>query len=145
MKHTLLCLFLFGITSYVAAQDTLKAPVRQKFHFSAGDQDTTVGYTQVMRVGNFVYVSGTVSANIDSASVMQLYAVLELSLRRFGASLQHVVKETVYTTDMEAWKAMIPIRKSWYKNDYPTATWVEVKALFVPEAKVEVEVMAQLK
>ena len=140
----IICLLIICCTA-VIAQDSTKFPIRLKYHFSEGAQDTTVGYTQVMRVGQMIYVSGTVTSSIDSASVMQLYAVLELSLRRFGGSLQQVVKETVYTTDMEAWKKMIPIRKTWYKGDYPTASWVEVKGLFVPEAKLEIEVMAQVQ
>ena len=32
-----------------------------------------------------------------------------------------------------------------YKNDFPAATWVQVVRLFMPDAKLEVEVIAHLK
>ena len=34
------------------------------------------------------------------------------------------------------------IRKAFYKNQYPAATWVEIKRLFMEQAKLEVELIA---
>jgi 2-iminobutanoate/2-iminopropanoate deaminase len=52
-----------------------------------------------------------------------------------GLTFAHVIKENLYTTDIEA-------RKAFYQNDFPAATWVQVQQLFVPELKVEVEWIA---
>jgi enamine deaminase RidA (YjgF/YER057c/UK114 family) len=55
-----------------------------------------------------------------------------------------VVKETLYTTDIEAVKANNAVRKAFYKGDFPAATWVQISRLFRPTALVEVEVVAHL-
>jgi enamine deaminase RidA (YjgF/YER057c/UK114 family) len=69
---------------------------------------------------------------------------LERSLKSFGATFQHVVKENLYTTDIEAMKQFNDSRKVFYKNDYPAATWVQVSRLYMAEAKLEVELIAHL-
>ena len=117
---------------------------KKKFHFGA-EQDTVGGYTQALRVGNVIYISGTVATDISEKDVRRVYRVIEKSLEPFGATLQNVVKETVYTTDIEAMKSFNNIRKAIYKGDYPAATWVQISRLFMPEAKLEIEVIAHLK
>jgi len=116
---------------------------KKKFHFGA-EQDTAGGYTQALRVGNVIYISGTVATDITEKDVRRVYRVIEKSLEPFGATLQNVVKETVYTTDIEAMKSFNNIRKAIYKGDYPAATWVQISRLFMPEAKLEIEVIAHL-
>lgn len=117
---------------------------KKKFHFGA-EQDTVGGYTQALKVDNVIYISGTVATAITEKDVRRVYKVIEKSLEPFGATLQNVVKETVYTTDIEAMKTFNNIRKSIYKGDYPAATWVQISRLFMPEAKLEIEVVAHLK
>lgn len=117
---------------------------KKKFHFGA-EQDTAGGYTQALRVGNVIYISGTVATDITEKDVRRVYRVIEKSLEPFGATLQNVVKETVYTTDIEAMKSFNNIRKAIYKGDYPAATWVQISRLFMSEAKLEIEVIAHLK
>lgn len=119
-------------------------PYKEKFHFSLGQQDTVGGYTQVIRTGNTIYVSGTVAVNITEKDVAYVYKVIEKSLQHFGASLQNVMKETIYTTDIESMKALNHVRKRAYGGDYPTSTWVQINRLFMPEAKLEIEVVAVL-
>lgn len=117
---------------------------KKKFHFGK-EQDTVGGYTQALRVDNVIYISGTVATDITEKDVRRVYRVIEKSLEPFGATLQNVVKETVYTTDIEAMKSFNNIRKAIYKGDYPAATWVQISRLFMPEAKLEIEVIAHLK
>jgi enamine deaminase RidA (YjgF/YER057c/UK114 family) len=117
---------------------------KKKFHFGA-EQDTAGGYTQALRVDNVIYISGTVATDITEKDVRRVYRVIEKSLEPFGATLQNVVKETIYTTDIEAMKSFNHIRKAIYKGDYPASTWVQISRLFMPEAKLEIEVVAHLK
>ncbi len=35
-------------------------------------------------------------------------------------------------------------RKLFYKNDFPSATWVQVSRLYMSDAKLEVELIAHL-
>ncbi|OJW35316.1 MAG: translation initiation inhibitor, yjgF family protein [Sphingobacteriales bacterium 46-32] len=107
-------------------------------------QDTTAGYAQVVKVGNVLYISGAVSTEITPGGITQVYRALERSLKSFGATFQNVVKENLYTTDIEAMKRNNNSRKVFYKNDFPAATWVQVSRLYMPEAKLEVELVAHL-
>ena len=73
-----------------------------------------------------------------------LYAGIERTLKHYGAGFQNVVKENLVTTDIEAVKAANHIRKSFYKGDFPAATWSQVTRLYMSTALVEVEVIAHL-
>ncbi|MDF2179379.1 RidA family protein [Aliiglaciecola sp. CAU 1673] len=56
-----------------------------------------------------------------------------------------VVKETLFTKDMEEMKANMGVRKAFYPDgQYPAASWVQINRLFMPDSLVEVEVMAYL-
>jgi enamine deaminase RidA (YjgF/YER057c/UK114 family) len=67
-------------------------------------------------VDNVIYVSGTVALDIIIESIKHVYKVIQKSLEPFGATLQNVVKETIFTTDIEAIKKHINIRKEIYKG-----------------------------
>ena len=117
---------------------------KQKFHFGNGVQDTAAGYAQAVKVDNIIYISGTVARDITPGGIKQLYTTLEKTLAHYGAGFQHVVKENLYTTDIEAMKSHNEIRKVFYKNDFPAATWVQISRLYMPDAKLEVELIAHL-
>lgn len=120
------------------------APVKKdKYHFGQ-QQDEQAGYTQAIKVGNNIYVSGTIATSIDSLGITQLYNTIKLTLQHYGATFRHVVKENLYTIDIEAMKANNRFRKIFYQNDFPAATWVQVSRLYMHQAKVEVEVIAIL-
>ncbi|RXK60062.1 RidA family protein [Lacibacter luteus] len=125
------------------AQQT-KAPIeKEKWHWgNPNKQDTASGYAQTLKVGDVLYISGTVSTTLDEAGVKRLYSGLERSLKQYGLTFQHVVKENLYTTDIEAMKQLNDVRKQFYKGDFPAATWVQITRLFMPEAKLEVELVA---
>jgi len=141
MKIALLCIsFILTFASLSAQTQPIE---KKKFHFGS-EQDTTAGYAQVVKVDNILYVSGTVSRDITSAGIQRIYQTIERSLNHFGASLQNVVKENLYTTDIEAMKTHNEARKKMYNGDYPAATWVQISRLYMPDAKLEIEVIAHL-
>ena len=132
---------LFSVTA--SAQQT-KAPIeKEKWHWGdPNKQDTAAGYAQALKVGEVLYISGTVSLTIDEAGIKRLYSNLERSLKQYGLTFQHVVKENLYTTDIEAMKQFNYVRKQFYKGDFPAATWVQIARLYMPEAKLEIELIA---
>ena len=142
MKSILLSLFFLTATGICLAQDNRIE--KKKFHFGA-EQDTAGGYTQAIKVDNVIYVSDTVALNVTPEDIRRVYKVIEKSLEPYGATLQNVVKETIYTTDIEAMKKHNGIRKEIYKGDYPSSTWLQVSRLFMHEARLEIEVIAHLK
>lgn len=136
------CLALLGLTGSLSAQENLIK--KEKFHWVANAQDTAAGYAQAVKVDNVIYISGTVALNVTPAGIRQLYGGLEKTLQHFGASFQNVVKENLYTTDIEAMKQHNEARKAFYKGDFPAATWVQVSRLYMHEARLEVELVAYL-
>lgn len=137
MKTYLLAVLLCGA---VSAQKIEK----QKWHWGNTGQDAEAGYAQVVKVDNILYISGVPALGLGEKDVEKLYQAIEISLKQYGATFEHVVKENLYTTDIDAMKAVNAARKKFYKNDYPAATWVQVDRLYMPEAKVEVDVIAHL-
>ncbi len=142
MKYIALLLLSLTSTVLLAQENEI---VKEKWHWDNKlKQDTTAGYVQVVKVGNILYISGAVSTDITAEGITRVYRALERSLKSFGATFQNVVKENLYTTDIEAMKRNNDSRKVFYKNDFPAATWVQVSRLYMPEAKLEVELVAHL-
>jgi len=135
--------FLFLLNTNITAQNNdIK---KEKWHWgNALQQDTSAGYVQVVRVENMLYISGAVARDVTPEGITRVYQSLERSLKSFGATFQNVVKENLYTTDMEAMKKYNDARKVFYKGDFPAATWMGVARLFMADAKLEVELIAHL-
>jgi 2-iminobutanoate/2-iminopropanoate deaminase len=135
--------FIFLATTNIAAQNNeIK---KEKWHWgNALRQDTSAGYVQVVKVENVLYISGAVARDVTPEDITRVYQSLERSLKSFGATFQNVVKENLYTTDMEAMKRYNDARKVFYKGDFPAATWMGVSRLFMADAKLEVELIAHL-
>ena len=136
-------IFIFLVNTNVAAQNNdIK---KEKWHWgNALQQDTSAGYVQVVKVENVLYISGAVARDVTPEGITRVYQSLERSLKSFGATFQNVVKENLYTTDMEAMKRYNDARKVFYKGDFPAATWMGVSRLFMADAKLEVELIAHL-
>jgi 2-iminobutanoate/2-iminopropanoate deaminase len=140
---TLLVCFQFIFLLSASAQDNIIK--KEKWHFeNALKQDTSAGYVQVVKVDNVLYISGAVARDVTPEGITRVYQALERSLKSFGATFQNVVKENLYTTDMEAMKKYNDARKVFYKGDFPAATWMGVARLFMADAKLEVELIAHL-
>ena len=137
----LLLIILFG-TSLRAQNNDIN---KEKWHWgNAQKQDTSAGYVQVVKVDNVLYISGAVARDVTPEGITRVYQALERSLKSFGASFQNVVKENLYTTDIEAMKKYNDARKAFYKGDFPAATWTQITRLFMADAKLEVELIAHL-
>jgi len=118
---------------------------KEKWHWGNSlKQDTSAGYVQVVKIDNVLYISGAVARDVTPEGIASVYSSLEKCLKSFGATFQNVVKENLYTTDMEAIKKYSDARKVFYKGDFPAATWVQISRLFMSEAKLEVELIAHL-
>ena len=143
MKHLILLPFLLIFTNTFSQERNIK---KDKWHWNNNKmkQDTTAGYCQVLKVDNVLYISGAVTTEISPKGIQAVYNDLKASLASFGATFQHVVKENLYTTDIEAMKKYNDVRKKFYNNDFPAATWIQVQRLYMSDAKLEVELIAHL-
>jgi 2-iminobutanoate/2-iminopropanoate deaminase len=142
MRTLLLLISLFTWSMSFAQQSPI---VKEKWHWGRElKQDTSAGYAQVVKVDNVLYISGAVTSNLTPEGITQVYNALERSLKSFGADFRNVVKENLYTTDIETMKKYNEARKVFYKGDFPAATWVQISRLFMENAKLEVELIAHL-
>lgn len=134
-----------SILSSIMLSAQEKTITKEKWHWgNALKQDTSAGYVQVVKVENVLYISGAVARDVTPEGITRVYQSLDRSLKSFGATFQNVVKENLYTTDMEAMKKYNDARKAFYQGDFPAATWMGVSRLFMADAKLEVELIAHL-
>ena len=106
------------------------------------DSEDVTGYRTAVRVGNTLYLSGSTAGGEMPDAIRKSYGNLQKVLAHFGLGFQHVVKETVYTTQFDALKANTAIRREFYGNEFPSATWVQVARLWDPAYVIEVELTA---
>jgi len=79
--------------------------------------------------------------------MQQAYHNADVLLRRFGASLDDVVEEVVYTLDIDAaFQAAGPVRKAAYGRSDPqvASTLVGVTRLAIPGQLVEIKMIARV-
>ena len=107
--------------------------------------EEAVGYTQAVKTGNTVYISGYTSGGDVATQIKNVYEGLQKVLEKYGLGFEDVVKENLYTTDIRGFSQHLEVRKKFYNGRYPAASWVEVQALLDPAAKLEVELVAVLQ
>jgi enamine deaminase RidA (YjgF/YER057c/UK114 family) len=133
----LLC--LFSATALLAADP---APALKTDRFKLGDWEDEIGYRQAVRVGDTLYVSGIAGAGAMPDAIKGVYGELRQVLAHYGLTFAHVVKENAYTTDLEALKTNLAVRRAFYGRDFPAATWVQISRLYQLDQVLEVELIA---
>ena len=107
--------------------------------------------SQGLRVGDLLFVSG--QAGIDEkgqlvgigdfdAQADQTFRNLARVLEAGGSSLAHVVKVTIFLTDMANFPKIVELRGKWFTPPYPADTIVQVQSLYRPEVMLEIEAIA---
>ena len=118
---------------------------------STKDAPGAVGpYSQAVRVGSMIFCAGQIpldpkSGNIESQDVgEQAKRVLEnigAVLKAAQVDYSHVVKTTVFLTDLADFQTVNAIYAGFFRENPPARSTVQVSAL--PKgAKVEIEVIA---
>jgi len=114
-------------------------------HHSNEAIEREIGYCEVVRVGHTVYVSGMVARGPMAEAVPRVYESLRKVLAANGLSFADVVKENVYATDLDAFIANKALRRSFFGDRLPAATWVQVQRLYDASFVVEVEMIAEAR
>jgi reactive intermediate/imine deaminase len=111
-------------------------------------------YTDAVRAGNLLFVSGCVAVDADGklvgegdvvAQARRVFANIGLCLEAAGATFADVVKVTTYLTDVADRAAINPVRQEFFGDARPASTLVEVSALVLPEFLIEVEAVAVIR
>jgi 2-iminobutanoate/2-iminopropanoate deaminase len=123
---------------------------KEVFEAFEGQQDQ-FGYSQAVAVGDTIYVAGMLGIGeglvIPDDVVEQValaYRNIAETLAHFGADMSHVVDQKVYVTDIDAAMGALEVRKAAYpQGGLPASAMVEVSRLALPQAKVEISVIAR--
>ena len=108
-------------------------------------------YTDAVRVGNLLFVSGCapvdgtgalVGGDDAQAQTRQVLSNMRTILAAAGASFADVAKVTVYLTDIADRPAVNVVRKEFFGAARPASTLIEVSALAIDGMKVEIEAVA---
>lgn len=101
--------------------------------------------------GTFVFTSGQVARNSQGEIVGKgdIKAQTRLALENIksvletgGATLEDIVKLTVFVTNVEHFTQIHEVRAEYFKTDYPASTLVEITALVHPDMLIEIEAIA---
>ena len=110
-----------------------------------------IGFSRAVRVGDTVYVSGTVAWGEDGsfvgegdvyAQAKQALRNIEKALQQAGASLSDVVRTRIYLTDIDRWEEAARAHAEAFAAVKPAATMVEVSRLADAVMLVEIEAVA---
>jgi 2-iminobutanoate/2-iminopropanoate deaminase len=144
-KRSFFCgiILLVLIAFKVDAQSQKTIIKKEKFNINKAGEDE-IGYTQAVKVGNTIYISGAVGWGKTQDALKLVYDELEKSLKYYHATFENVVKENLYALALDSVIKYKDIRKFYYKNDFPAATWVQVSRLYNEGLVVEVELVAVL-
>ena len=113
------------------------------------------GYSQAVKVGDTIYLSGQVSHDDEGkivgpkdmeAQMRQAYANIKKVLSQYGATMDNLVDEILFVTDMDAaFAAAVKCRREIFSGVPSVAsTIVQIQRLAFPDLMIEIRCVAKL-
>ena len=107
---------------------------------------------QAVVAGNTVYLRGQVAQDLETRESLAVgdpadqaekaMANIAMLLEESGSKLEHIVKVTIYLTDIRYREDVYRVIGRWLKGVFPVSTGLTVPALARPEWLVEIDVIA---
>ncbi|MDX1582861.1 MAG: RidA family protein [Thermoanaerobaculia bacterium] len=116
-----------------------------------GKWEPIAGYSRAVRVGPFVYVSGTtatdergqvVGLGDPAKQTAQALSNIEKALTEAGARMSDVVRTRIYVTNIDLWEKIGRAHAAAFGEVRPTTSMIEVSRLVEPSMLVEIEAEA---
>jgi len=118
---------------------------------SGAKWEDLVGYSRAIKAGNRVMVTGTTSVDENGnihgigdayAQTKFIFQKIEKYLKEAGSSMQQVVWNRMFVTDISKWEDIARAHAEFFKEIKPCATMVEVKGFIHPDMLIEIETEA---
>ena len=113
--------------------------------------DAPVGpYVHAVSYNGLLFLSGLTAFNTpaqDANLVTQaeaVFAQIRSILKAEGTGFNHLLKVTIFVTELGEVDKIRSVLLSSYENNLPASSLVQVKSLFAPELKIEVEAIVAL-
>lgn len=110
-------------------------------------------YSQSVKVDDTLYLSGQLGVSRETGKLKgdtieeqaeQVFKNIGYILHGAGLQYDDIFKVMVYLTDMDDFAAVNNIYKDYFNPPYPVRTALGVKALPIPGAKIEIDVVAKM-
>jgi len=120
----------------------------RRFVSSGSVWEPLVGYSRAVRIGPWVWVSGTTAAlpeggcvgpNDPAEQTREVLRRVGEALAQAGARLEDVVRTRMFVTDIGRWEEVGRAHGEVFGLIRPAATMVEVSSLIEPALLVEIE------
>lgn len=125
--------------------------MKRQLVLNGNPMEEIVGFSRAVRVGPYISVGGTAPVGPDGQTVgvgdaakqaERCFEIIGDALLRAGSGWHDVVRTRLMLTNIEDWKAVADVRKSYCRNAKPVDTIMQVARFVNPEWLVEVEVDA---
>ena len=121
----------------------------KKILYSPNAPEPIGPYSQAIEFGNLIFTSGQIALDINGSIVSddikhqtkKVISNLKSILEENGASLDNVVKTTVFMKDMNDFTAMNEVYSDFFQTSMPARSTVQVAKL-PKDVKVAIEVIA---
>jgi 2-iminobutanoate/2-iminopropanoate deaminase len=137
--------FVCVSTSVAIGAHTVRA---QAPRVEFGAVNATAPLTQFVRVGETIYLSGMLGTDADgivaggtAAETRQALSNVRAALEKSGATMDDVVKCTVFLADIQEWAAMNEVYATFFPKNKPARSAVGVNGL-ARGGRVEIECLA---
>ncbi len=100
-------------------------------------------YSEGVRYGGLIFLAGKTGGSGEpgiQAETRRTLESIEDALKRFGSSMDRVVKCTVFLADMEEWSAMNEVYSEFFPENKPARTAIGIS--LGGDTRVEIECIA---
>jgi enamine deaminase RidA (YjgF/YER057c/UK114 family) len=108
--------------------------------------EPVVGYSRAVRVGQFIFVTGTVGIEADGSfgptlkdQTRRALEIIVAAVEALGGKASDVVRTWIYVTDIAQWRDAGEVHSELFESIRPATTMVQVTKLIDDQALVEIK------